>query len=301
MNLRFDMKTLWKCIFIGFYLLIEGMILQRSKAILLLHKQPLAMGFLVEVAIFYFSTGFLMAAVYFIIKDALPGRRRYTRGLFYGLLVAFGVGFGLILDIIGLDFEGKFDLLTPYKIEAYLITAADLINFIITGMVLGVVADRREIKSNQMRFNKKGLAIASVAGLILYPATNLLISVLVDPVVSLVSDIPGNAVRWFYAGFFVPLAVNGAVIPLFYCLTKDAFTGGWVQRPLQFFLVYYFGYLVILSFFGLPFGFSLQAVLHFLIIIIVPTFLIAGLTAKLQDWYAVRETAMKKRRTISEH
>jgi len=99
----------------------------------------------------------------------------------------------------------------------------------------------------------------------------------------LVFDIPKDAVTWFYAGIFIPLAVNGAVIPLFYCLTKEAFTGGWMRKSLQFFLIYYFGYLVILSLFGLPFGFSLQAVIHFLIIIVVPTFFIAGLTAKLQN------------------
>jgi len=283
MNLRFDIKTLWKCIFIGFYLLIEGLVLQRSKAILLLHKEPVTLSFLIEVAIFYFLTGFLFALVYFIIKDALPGKRRYTRGLFYGLLVAFGVGFALIIGIIGFDFKGKFDLLTPLKIEGYLITVVDLINFIITGMVLGVIADKKEIKANQARFNKKGLVIASAAGLIAYPAMNFLISILIEPIISLVFDIPKDAVTWFYAAIFIPLAVNGAVIPLFYCLTKEAFTGSWMRKSLQFFLIYYFGYLVILSLFGLPFGFSLQAVVHFLIIIVVPTFFIAGLTAKLQN------------------
>ena len=283
MNLRFDIKTLWKCILIGFYLLIEGLILQRSKAILLLHKEPVTLTFLIEVSIFYFLTGFLMALVYFIIKDALPGKKRYTRGLFYGLLVAFGVGFGLILGIIGLDFEGKFDLLTPYKIEAYLITVVDLINFIITGMVLGVIADRKEIILNQVGFNKKGLVIASAAGLIAYPVMNFLISILIEPIISLVFDIPKDAVTWLYAGIFVPLAVNGAVIPLFYCLTKEAFTGSWMRKSLRFSLIYYFGYLVILSLFGLPFGFSLQAIVHFLIIIVVPTLFIAGLTAKLQN------------------
>ncbi len=131
MNLRFDIKTVVKCVCIGFYLLIEGMTLQRSKAILLLNKKPVALSFLIEVSIFYFLTGFLFALVYFIIKDALPGKKRYTRGFYYGLLVAFGVGFGLILGIIGLDFKGKFDMLTPYKIEAYLITIVDIINFII--------------------------------------------------------------------------------------------------------------------------------------------------------------------------
>ncbi len=230
MNLRFDTKTFWKCIFIGFYLLIEGLVLQRSKAILLLNKEPVTMSFLIEVSIFYFLTGFMFALVYFIIKDALPGKKRYMRGLFYGLLVAFGVGFGLIIGIIGLDFEGKFNLMTPYKIEAYLITVVDLINFIISGMVLGVIADKKEIKSNQAKFNKKRLMIASAAGLIAYPAINFLISILIEPAISLILDIPKDAVTWFYVGFFIPLAVNGAVIPLFYCLTKEAFTGSWLQE-----------------------------------------------------------------------
>src|SRR5271157_2282041 len=150
-------------------------------------------------------------------------------------------------------------------------------------MVLGVIADKKEIKSNKAKFNKKGLVIASAAGLIAYPTMNFLISILIDPIISLVYDIPKDAVTWFYVGIFVPLAVNGAVIPIFYCLTEKAFTGSWVRKSLQFFLIYYLGYLIILSLFGLPFGFSLQAVVHFLIIIVVPTFFIAGLTAKLQN------------------
>ena len=62
-----------------------------------------------------------------------------------------------------------------------------------------------------------------------------------------------------------------------------ALTGNWMQKTLRFFLIYYFGFLVILSLFGLPFGFSLQAIVHFLVIIIVPTIFITGLTAKLQQ------------------
>jgi hypothetical protein len=283
MNLKFNIKIIWKCIFIGFYLLIEGMILQRSKTILLLHMPPVVMSFLIQVIVFYFLTGFLFALVYFIIKDALPGKKRYTRGLFYGLLVAFGAGFALIFGCIGLDFKGKFDLLTSYKINVYLFTIADMINFIISGMVLGVIADKKEIKSNYAGFNKMRLVTASIAGLIAYPVMNFLISILIDPVISAVVDVPGDALTWFYTGIFAPLAVNGAVIPLFYCATKEAFTGSWLRKSLQFFLIYYFGYLVILSIFGLPFGFSLQAIIHFLIIIIFPTFLITSLTAKLQN------------------
>ena len=283
MNLKFDIKTFWKCIFIGFYLLVEGMALQRSKAILLLHKQPVTLTFLLQVAIFYFLTGFLFALVYFIINDALPGKKRYTRGLFYGLLVAFGVGFGLILGCIGLDVKGKFDLLTPYKIDVYLFTAVDLINFAISGMVLGVAADKKEMAPGRARFNKRGLAIASATGFIAYPVMSFLVSILIDPVISLVSGIPQDAVTWFYFGIFAPLAVNGAVIPLFYCLTKEAFSGGRAQKSLQFFLIYYFGYLVILSIFALPFGFSFQAVIHFLIMSVAPTFFIVWLAARLQD------------------
>jgi hypothetical protein len=256
MNLKIDIKTFWKCIFVGFYLLTEGLVLQRSKAIFLLHKAPVTLNFILAVAFFYFLTGFLMALVYFNIKDALPGKKRYTRGLFYGLLVAFGVGFGLILGIIGLDYQGKFDLLTFYKIDAYSITIVDLINFIVTGMVLGVIADKKEIEPNQARFNNKGLVIASIVGLIAYAAMNFLLSVLIEPIISLVSDVPKDAVTWFYIGVFIPLAVNGAVIPIFYCLTKEAFTGSWLRKSLQFFLLYYFGYIVIPSFFGLPFGFA---------------------------------------------
>jgi hypothetical protein len=284
MNLRLDFRSLWRCIFIGLYMPLQGVALHRTSAMLLLPREPRPpLNFIIEVAIFYFVTGFLFALVYFVIKDELPGKKRYTRGLFYGLLVAFGVVFGLFVSIIALDFSGKFDLLTPYKIRAYVVTVFDQINFIIAGMVLGVIADKREIKSNQAKFDRKGLVIASAIGFIAYPAMNFLITILIDPMISLVLDIPKDAVPWFYTGVFVPLAVNGAVIPLFYCLTKDAFAGSWMRKSLMFFLSYYFGYIVISVIFGVPFGFKLQALVNFLIILVVPTFFTVGLTARLQN------------------
>jgi hypothetical protein len=284
MNFRFDLKTLWKCIFTGFYLLIEGMVLQISKGILLLQKKPPALNFIIEVSIFYFITGFLFALVFFIVKNALPGKKRYTRGLFYGLLVAFGVAFGMILGVIALDFEGKFNLLTPYKIEAYFITIIDIVNFIITGMALGVIAEKKGFEFKKANFNRKGLAIASMIGLIAFPALSYLISVIIDPFIPIGINFPDrDAELLFYTGTFIPFAVNGAVIPLFYCLTKDAFTGAWKEKSTKFFLLYYFGFLVIGSLFALPFGFSLQSVIHFLMILIIPTYFIAALTAKLQN------------------
>jgi len=284
MNLRFDIKSLWKCILIGLYMPLQGVALHRISAILLLPKEHRpSLNFIIEVAIFYFVTGFLFALVYFVIKDALPGKKRYTRGLFYGLLVAFGAVFGLFVSIIALDFNGKFDLLTPYKIKAYVVTVFDLINFIIAGMVLGVIADKKEIKSNRARFDKKRLVVASAIGFIAYPAMNFLITILTDPIISIVLNIPKDAVPWFYTGVFIPLAVNGAVIPLFYCLTKEVCAGSWMRKSLKFFLLYYFGYIVIFVIFGIPFGFKLQALINFLIILVVPTFFTVGLTAKLQN------------------
>lgn len=263
---------------------LQGVALHRTWAMLLLPKEPRpSLSFIIEVAAFYFVTGFLFALVYFVVKDTLPGKKRYTRGLSYGLLVAFGVVFGLFVSTIALDFSGKFDLLTPYKIKAYVVTVFDQINFIIAGMVLGVLADEKKIKPNQARFDKKGLVIASAVGFTAYPAMNFLITILTDPMISLVHDVPKDAVPWFYTGVFMPLAVNGAVIPLFYCLTKGAFTGGWMSKTLKFFLLYYFGYLVISVVFGLPFGFKLQALINFLIVLVVPTLFTVGLAAKLQD------------------
>ncbi len=284
MNIRFTIKILWKCIFTGFYLLIQGMVLQRSKAILLLQKKPPALNFIIEVSAFYFITGFLFALVYFIVKDALPGKKRYTRGLFYGLLVAFGVASGLILGIVGTDFEGKFDLLTPYKIEAYLVTITDIINYTITGIVLGVIAEKKGFETKKADFNRNGLVFASIIGLIVFPAISFIISIVIDPLIPIGFNFPDrDAEILFYAGIFIPLAVNGAAIPLFYCLIKNAFTGGWIRKSMQFFLLYYFGFLVIGSLFALPFGFSMQSVIHFLIILIIPLYLVVGLSARLQE------------------
>lgn len=66
-------------------------------------------------------------------------------------------------------------------------------------------------------------------------------------------------------GYIYTAYRNRAVIPVFYNTVKNYFTGGWKEKGFQFFLFYYFIYWCINIIFGLPFGFTVQAVAAFLL------------------------------------
>ncbi len=283
MPLKMNRSIFWKCGFIGLFLTIVGMILQLLKSKVLFHAKPPSFDFIIAVTIFYFLAGFLFALGYFIVKSAIPGKSRVTKGLFYALLVYFGIAFAGLIGIIGLDFVGRFDLFTSYKIENYAIALTDFINFMLTGMALGVVAEEKDINPIQYPFIKKRVVLSSVVGFFFFPILNILTFRFLTLFVSSGFNFPPEAEQWFYIGTFIPLSVSGAIIPFFYSIVKNVFNGNVIQKGCKFFIYNYLCFWVINICFGLPFGFSLQAVGNFLISLIPPLIFLVLFSAKLVE------------------
>jgi hypothetical protein len=279
MSARIDLKVILKSILIGIFLTVEGMTLQVLKGLFILRKEAPGIGFIIQAAFFYFITGFLFALGYFIVKGNVPGRNRAMKGLVYALLVFFGVAFGNLIGVVGLDFEGGKNLFTAYKIEAYAITITDFVNFLVTGIILGLVAEGKGAGHAERAPLGKGALIAAVSGFIGFPTAIFLLFRLLEIFFPPVFAVPSGAEGWFYAGFFIPLSITGAAIPLMYGVLRQSFHGSSARKGNAFFLYYYLCFWIINIAFGIPFGFSLWAVGYFLLSSAAPIYALAHISA----------------------
>ncbi len=278
MKLLLDRKTILKSLFIGVYMTVQGIVLQVSKGILLLEKDPPVPAFLVQVVIFYILTGMLYAYIFFNIRDAIPGKSRIRQGFNYGLLVCGAVVLGFILGMIGMDFEGGFNLFTKAKVENYAVTLIDIINYLVTSLVLGRISGKEKFTPGKLKLNKKVCVLSSIAGFFLFPLIGAGLSLLLRPLIPLGLSMPAGSELWFYVGTYAPLAVCGAFIPLFYLIARRILKGSPLKKAFSFSVIYYLGYCVVGLFFGLPFGLTIITVIHFLIALIPTIFAVMGVT-----------------------
>lgn len=274
-------RKIYKSALIGVYLTIQGMVLQLGKNILFIHKEPPTVDFIIQVCILYFITGFLFALGFYILERVIPGKSRLSKGVIYALLVYFAMAFGNLIGVIGLDPSDRNDLCTPYKIDSYAIAFIDFINFFLGGVVLGLSAESENFVAVPIKKGGKRLLIASAIGFFVFPALGYSLLKLVTLIVPLSMNFTPDAEARFYTGIFLPLSVTGAMIPVFYLLVMDFFSGDWKEKGGKFFLFYYFFYWIINIVFGLPFGFSLQAVVAFLISSFVSLFVVILLSARI--------------------
>jgi hypothetical protein len=260
-------KSAW----IGLFLALEGMALQLLKSRLFLHQRPPAVQFIATVFVLYVLTGFLFAAVYFILRDHIPGRTRAGKGFNYSLLVFASVSFGGVIGVIGLDLNGGFDLLTAAKIDDYAVAITDLVNFSLTGLVLG--------RPFRPALDAKRLWQLSAAGFVLFPTATALLFKGLSCVIPMGIEVPMGAEGWFYVGTFVPLAVSGASIPLFYGIVRGRFPGGAARKATAFSLLFILGLQAIDIIFGLPFGLGAATVVDLLVATAIPISLLALVSA----------------------
>lgn len=258
-------RKIYKSALIGVYLMVQGMGLQLGKNLLFFHAEPPTVDFIIQVCILFFITGFLFALGFYILEHVIPGKSRLSKGMIYALLVYFAMAFGNLIGVVGLDPSDQNDLFTPYKIDSYAIAFADFINFFLVGIVLGLSAKSENFMVVPIKKGGKRLLIASTIGFFIFPALGYSLLKLVTLIVPLSMNFTPDAEARFYTGIFIPLSVTGAMIPVFYLSVMDFFSGDWKERAFKFFLFYYFFYWIINIVFGLPFGFSLQAVATFLI------------------------------------
>ena len=269
-------KSAW----FGLYLALQGMALQLLKAQLFLHQRTPAVHFIVTVFILYVLTGFLFAAVYFILRDYIPGRTRAWKGFNYSLLVFGSVAFGGLIGTIGLDLKGGFDLLTTVKVDDYAIAITDFINFSLAGVLLGLIAEPRLVRPFCPALDAKRLWRLSAAGFLLFPIATALLFKGLSLIIPMGIELPTGAESGFYLGTFVPLAVSGASIPpLFYGIVRGRFHGGDARKAAAFSLLFILGLQTIAIIFGLPFGLAVATVLNMLIATAIPIFLLAWVSA----------------------
>ena len=133
-------------------------------------------------------------------------------------------------------------------------------------------------------FGKKGgksLIFTSTIGFFIFPVLSAGLLKLVSFFIPLSMNIPSDGETWFYLGIFIPLTITGAVIPLFFHTVKNAFAGGWKEQGWRFCIFYYFIYWCINIIFGIPFGFSISAVIAFLLSSFISLAVLILLAAKI--------------------
>jgi hypothetical protein len=268
--MKFDRNVIYKSFLIGLFMTALGMALQVAKGMLVFKKAPPRLDFILAVTICYIATGFLYSLGYFMLRVSIPGKSAASKGLRYAFLIYFAVAFGNFIGVIGLDFKGGSALLTPYKLESYFIALIDGINFAVTGIILGLVAEKQPIVPVPYRFPRAKQLMVSLLGFFLFPSSLALCFKAMTLALPTGLAFTPDTERWFYIGTFAPLAITGAAIPIFYDIARGSFDGAGYRKGLNFFLFYYLCFWLINILFGLPFGYTPQTIVDFLVGSILP-------------------------------
>lgn len=260
-----SIQILKKCLLTGIIMMAAGMVMQVAKAQLFLQKEPPKLGFLISVIIAYIFMGSLYAVVFYLTRHVLPGRTPAAKGLYHSLFASLIVLIPGALGIIAFDFDGGFNLLTSAKIEAYAICLVDVINLGIGGLVLAKIF-KDDIRIRQpVMLHKPGFLVSSLISAVLFPILMLAMHLLAEKLLPLGINIPKTARLWYYTGIMLPYILTGGFLPVYYHNVKDTFPGRWITKSLRFFLMIYLGYWLINILFLLPFGYSLQTAIFYLV------------------------------------
>ena len=170
-------------------------------------------------------------------------------------------------------------LLTAAKIDDYAVAITDLVNFSLTGLVLGSIAEPKLVRPFRPALDAKRLWQLSAAGFVLFPTATALLFKGLSCVIPMGIEVPMGAEGWFYVGTFVPLAVSGASIPLFYGIVRGRFPGGAARKATAFSLLFILGLQAIDIIFGLPFGLGAATVVDLLVATAIPISLLALVSA----------------------
>lgn len=263
----------------GLYFTLQGLVLQVGKGLLLLEKAPPDPTFIIAVSLCYCVSGILLAWGFDLIGDRLPGRTGPRRGLNYAFILIAVVWFGALIGMIGFDFEGGFNLLTPYKIDSYAISIVDFINLGFAGIVLGWRSGPGTVSQRAVT-EVRSVWPAAWIGTAAFPVLAYLASLLYTALLPTGLNVPRESQTWYFVGAFLPLLVSGASMPFLYTLVKDRFGSSGTTRVLSFsamLLVYYWLMPIV---FLMPFGYSLETVIYFIAIIIIPVVVINAITER---------------------
>lgn len=270
---QLNMKVLLKCLQTAVVMTLFGIIVQVVKGQLILKLPRPEISFIIGVVVSYVMVGTLYAIAFYIFRNALPGKTPVQKGLFYAVLCSLTVLIPGIFGMIAFDFEGKFNLFTPYKVEQYFIVLVDTVNLFIGGYVLAKLFKGNIAIAKPAEIPRSGIMISSLLGAILFPLLMLAVHVLAEGFIPVGLEIPVNAKQWYYIALNAPFILTGGILPLFYQSVIAALPGSWTRKSISFFLVFYCCYWLTNIGFMINFGFSLHYII-FLLGISIPSLLL---------------------------
>ena len=257
-------KTLARSALVGLFLTIEGMVFQTAKSSLILHLGPPRLGDVIGCTVCYLLAGFAFALGFFAFSERLPGRTWIGKGLRYSAVILVAVWISGFINLFAIDFEGGWRLFTPARIEDLWMAVADCLNFMIGGLVLGLIARKDGPAAPVLAPFTANLAARIGAGAVLLPNLCAGFFALVALLLPTGFDLSGERVKLFYVFLFVPLAVSGAGTALFHdALRIEPRTAAGTSGRTC--LILFFAYWVPNVLFVLFLGFTWQTVVGFLV------------------------------------
>jgi hypothetical protein len=246
--------------------------MQVAKAQLIFKKATPSLNFIIGVIMAYIAMGFLFSMSFYIFRNHLPGKTAFRKSMAHSMFAIFIVLVPGAVGMIAFDYDGLFNLLTPYKIESYFIAFVDVVNFIVGGSVLAKLFRNDIYNIDSNNYPKKKIVISGFIGGLLFPLLMFALHILAERMMPLGLNIPANAREWYYIGLISPYILTGGLLPCFYFSVKETFIGSWINKVVQFFAVFFMGYWFMNFNFLIPFGYSVQTVLFYFAISIPSLF-----------------------------
>jgi hypothetical protein len=178
-----------------------------------------------------------------------------------------------IMGVTAYDFNGQYNLFTPYKLEQYLTCLIDVLNLGVGGLVLGKLFKNDIVIKEPTPIPKMRMLLSSLIGAVVLPVLMFAVHYMAEGVFPIGLDIPEDAKEWYYIALNAPLVLTGGFLPLFYHCVKDALSGSRIVKSIKFFVVFFVCYWFMNIGFLINFGLSLHYVL-FILAISIPTLLL---------------------------
>ncbi len=262
--MKIAQKTLARSALIGLFLTVEGIGLQVANSLLIVHDGPPSLGHLVGVTACYLAAGFTFALGFFLVRERFPGRTPVRKGLRYAATVLTAVWISGFINLCAVDFTSGWNLLTPARIANYLMAPIDCLNFMVGGLVLGLITRKDTGTAPVSAPFTASLAVRISVGAVLLPLLCAGLFFLISLVLPTGFDLSGDRLGIFYVFLFVPLVISGGGTALLH----DALRSG-VQRAAAavsfrisafIFVVFWLSNVAFVLFFG----FTWQVVIGFL-------------------------------------
>jgi hypothetical protein len=197
-------------------------------------------GFTVKISVLLALGGVLYTLGYATFRDVLPGRNGLVRGLLFGSIVYLSAGASQMLGMIAFDLKGGFDLLSLTKIPTYASIVQDGLPVLIVFGLLGLIygpSPRRELAW------PRGLVRTSALTAVVFPLGMLAV---VEGIGTLVPQLDvfynrpalGASAPWFLSAFYGAFVITGALLPLYYAMTRRRLSGAFVRRGVAAGLLY---------------------------------------------------------------